>query len=67
MSLLKTLTFISGSTDGAMMCANVTVHSDNLVEPEEEFSIELTLDMIKDNLILGKTSTSVILKDSDSM
>ena len=61
------LTIPSGFTDGAMICSNVSLHRDNLVEPEEKFSVELALDNIKDNLILGNSSTSVILKDSDGM
>lgn len=49
------------------MCANVTALPDNLVEHEEEFSVDLILDTFKDNLILGNSSTFVVLKDSDGM
>ena len=48
-----------------MVCANVTVASDNLVECEEIFTLELFLDTIKDSLSVGNNSTLITLKDSD--
>lgn len=66
MSFMMLLTFPSGSTDGAVVCANVTVIRDNMVECEEEFSLLLTLETatIK-SLSLGNNTTSVVLRDSD--
>ena len=48
-----------------MACANVTVTIDSLVECEEDFTVKLMLDTIKDNLNLGNNSTHAILGDSD--
>ncbi len=61
------LIFPTDSSDGDVVCANVTVISDGMVECEEEFSVELTLDMIKDSLSLGNNSTLITLVDSDGM
>ncbi len=46
-----------------MLCANVTVFSDGIVEFLEEFFVELTLNTIKDNIFLENDSTIVILAD----
>ncbi len=50
-----------------MVCANVTVVPDSMVECEEDFTVELTLDTIKDSLFRGNNLTRVTLMDSDSM
>ena len=60
------LVFLSGSSDGDTVCANITVASDLLVECEEVFTVELTLDTTKDNLNVGNNSTFVTLMDSES-
>ena len=58
--------FDSGMVDGSMVCANVTLSMDGLVECEESFTVELTLDTVKDSLSLGANSTTVVtLRDSD--
>ena len=62
-----TLVFASGSPNGTMMCANVAVLNDSMVECDEEFSVELSFDAAKDNLILANNTTSVMLMDSDGM
>ncbi len=50
-----------------MVCVNVTVVPDLMVECVEDFTAVLTLDSIKDNLLLGNNSTTVTLTDSDGM
>ncbi len=65
--LMESLSFISGSPDGATVCANVTVVSDGMVECEEEFTVELTFVSSKDNLNLENFSTVVTLVDSDGI
>ncbi len=64
---MESLSFASGSPDGAMVCTNVTVVPDMMVECEEDFTVELTLDTDKDSLSLGDSSTLVTLVDSDGM
>ena len=59
------VTFTPGLTDGAMMCANISLASDMMVECEEDFTVNLELNTIKDNLGLGSNSTRVTLVDSD--
>ena len=63
----KHLIFTSGSVDGTMECINVTVIADNLVECEEEFSVDLTLNTFKDSIKLGNNSTLITLEDSNGM
>ena len=59
--------FESGMSDGSMVCANVSLSMDGLIECEENFTVELTLDTVKDSLSLGvNTITVVTLQDSDS-
>ena len=58
--------FDSGMSDSSMVCANVSLLMDGLVELEEYFTVELTLDTVKSGIDLGATtSTVVILQDSD--
>ena len=59
------VTFPLGSMDGAMMCVNVTVFFDGLVECEEDFTLELALNTDGDSIGLGNNSTEVTLIDSD--
>ncbi len=61
------LIFPINSSNGDMVCANVNVSFDGMVECEEEFNVGLTLDTIKDSLSLGNNSTLVTLVDSDGM
>ncbi len=61
------VTFTSGSSDGAMMCVNVTVVADAMVERVMNFTVDLTLETIKENLNVGISSTLVILVDSDGI
>lgn len=67
--LSRPVTFPNGSGDGAETCVSITVHSDNVVESEENFTVMLVLTttgtsfMTRDN-----TSTlRVIVMDSDGM
>ncbi len=45
----------------------MTVVPDMMVECEEDFTVELTLDTNKDSLSLGDSSTLITLVDSDGM
>ena len=65
--LVASLGFIEDSSDGDVVCANVTVFSDDSVECDEEFTVELGLVTSKDNLNLGNNSTVITLTDSDGM
>ena len=60
------LTFSFGSADGSLVCANITVLSDNMVESEEDFTVRLSLLTIGKNLFIGNNATAVTLTDSDS-
>lgn len=65
-SLNTSLTFPSGSTDGAQRCALVTALSDNLVESDEEFSLSLTLvTPTASSISLGNNRTTVHLTDNE--
>ena len=58
--------FKSGMSDGNMVCANFSVSMDGLIECEDNFTVELTLETVKDSLSLGANTTTVItLQDSD--
>ena len=58
--------FESGMSDGSMVCANVSLSMDGLIECEENFTVELTLETVKDSLSLGANTTTVVaLQDSD--
>lgn len=61
-------TFASGSANGAEMCASVSLMSDNLVESDENFTVELSLlTLAGTSLRLGNTETSVTIIDTDGM
>ena len=63
-----TLTFATGSADGAEMCASVAVVIDNLVESDEDFTIELSLvTLAGTSLRLGNTEAAVTIVDSDGV
>lgn len=65
-SLLMPLTFAPGSSDGAEMCASVIANSDDLVESEEYFVVQLALvTPAGNNLRLGNSETTITLTDSD--
>ena len=58
--------FGSGMSDGSMVCANVSLAMDGLIECEENFTVELTLKTTNDCLSLGVNTTTVVtLQDSD--
>ena len=59
------LVFAAGSSGGATECANVTLVADSMVECQEEFTVELTLDTVKGSLSLGNSQTAVTLMDDD--
>ena len=65
MSLSTLLSFTPGASNDDMVCTNVTLASDELVECEEEFSLVLTLSTEGDNLFLGNSVTAITLLDSD--
>lgn len=65
-SLNVYLTFQRGSPDGAGMCDNVTVNSDDLVESDEDFVIVMALATpAGTNFRLDNTEMVVTLIDSD--
>ncbi len=64
-ALTMPVTFTSGSSDGAMMCVNVTVVADAMVEGEMNFIVGLTLVTVGESISVGNNSTLVILVDSD--
>ena len=58
--------FESGMSDGSIVCANVSLSMDGLIECEENFTVELTLETVKGSLSLGENTTTVVtLQDSD--
>ena len=64
--MILSITFESGMSDGSMVCANVSLSMDGLIECEENFTVELALETVKDSLSLGVSTTTVItLQDSD--
>jgi hypothetical protein len=62
-SIFMSLTYTSGSADGAEMCASINVHSDDLVEFEEEFGVMLTL--VTSGPSLGNNKSAVTIIDND--
>ena len=63
--LYVSITFPTGSTDGANVCASLTVNSDNLVETEECFTVVWALITSGTSLGLGWNMTTIFLNDSD--
>ena len=62
------MTFSSGFADGAELCALVTAHFDNLVESDEDFSVNLTLvSPVEASFGVGNVETAINLMDSESM
>lgn len=59
------MTFAPGTSDGAIMCIPVTVHSDNLVESEEDFMMMLALVNPGHSVILAKNTSVVTVIDND--
>ena len=64
-SLSMLVSFMPGSSNGSMVCVNVTVLEDMMVEREGNFTVELTLNTVGESLDLGNSLTRVILVDSD--
>lgn len=61
------LTFPSGSSYGVEMCAHMIVHSDNLVEFEENFTVVQALVTQGSSFILGNNRTAIALTDNDGI
>ncbi len=59
------VTFPPASADGAMMCVNVIVLADAMVERVMNFTVELSLETVGESLSVGNNSTLIILVDSD--
>lgn len=60
------LTFAPGSANGSQMCSPVAANTDDLVEHEEYFTIELALvPPAGSSLRLGTAETTLTLQDSD--
>jgi hypothetical protein len=63
--LTRSLTFVPGSGDGALMCSSVTILEDNVIEGEEDFSVTLALVTTASSLSLGNSVTNITLADDD--
>ena len=63
--LSTTLTFLSGSIDSAENCTSLTVNSDDLVEPVEDFLVTLDLVTIGANLSLENSTSFMTIMDSN--
>jgi hypothetical protein len=61
------LTFAPGSADGAEMCAPLYAIADNMVEPEENFTVLLTLSTSGESLSLGNSVTTVTVNSSEGV
>lgn len=57
------LTFAPNSSDGAEMCASVTILFDNVMEDDELFTLMLGQVTVADSLRLGNAITAVNLTD----
>ena len=58
--------FEFGMIDGSMVCENVSLSMDGIIECEENFTVNLILETIKGSLNLGANTTTVVtLQDSD--
>lgn len=57
--------FSFGSVDGDVVCANVTVLPDGMIECEEDFVVNLALNTVGENIALGNNFTVVTLADSE--
>ena len=64
--VMESLSFLPGFSDGDMVCTNVTVLADLMVECDETFSVHLGfISISKNNLLLGVIYSTVTLVDSD--
>jgi hypothetical protein len=59
--------FLTGSDNETEICVQVTVHTDNVVEHEEYFSVILTLVTTGASLKTTNDTSTVIIVDSDGM
>ncbi len=58
-----TSVFGVGSPDGTMLCVNITILDDNLIEGDELFTVRLTL--ITPTLSLGLGNTDITIMDDE--
>lgn len=61
------LTFVTGSGNGAQICASWTARTDDLVEGDEEFNLVLTLETPERGLNLGNSATNIVIMDVDGI
>ena len=63
----SSLTFVTGSGNGAQNCASWTARTDDLVEGDEEFNLVLDLVTPERGLNLGNPTTNIVIMDVDGI
>ena len=59
------LVFTAGTSNGTMQCINVAIIDDSLVEPNETFTVTLT---VSNSVVeLGNNLTTITITDTNSM
>lgn len=62
------LTFVPGSGDGKELCASVTTSSDDQVESDENFTVDLALlTQTGTSFSLGNSETAILLTDNEGL
>ena len=56
--------FTTGSINGAMICVNITILDDSILEENETFTMTLTT--ADSDVIIGTTMAAIIIIDDDS-
>ena len=59
------LVFTAGTSNGTMLCLNVTINTTRTVEEDETFTVTLTT--LISVVELGNNVTTVVIMDNDSM
>ena len=62
--LTEILEFAANSADGARVCANITINTDDLVEGNENFMVVQILEETGLEAVLDPTSTIVTITDT---
>ena len=58
------ITFVSGDSEGAMSCKNITIIDDNIVEGVENFTVKLTSDF--SGVTVSRGLSVVEISDNDA-
>ena len=61
------LTFVTGSGNGAQICASWTARTDDLVEGDEEFTLVLALVTPERGFNLDNPATNITILDVDGI